>query len=172
MQPAAATVVDYRLARFNPSSSTVVASWKSWRLRLSKDELWGLTTLLALYYTVSYDKISTTLFTCLELGNHYSLFSLEFKKKHFAPSWNESWTWERQDFFQSRLLLLVTPRCIFTGASETNFMTSGFFHALKQSFSMKNSSHVQFMILINSWHKTTIIVERHQVRWNGGIAQY
>ena len=53
------------------------------------------------------------------------------------------------------------PRCIFTGASETNFMTSGFFHALKQTFSMKNSSHVQFMILINSWHKTTIIVERH-----------
>ena len=27
-------------------------------------------------------KISTTLFTCLELGNHYSLFSLEFKKKN------------------------------------------------------------------------------------------
>ena len=67
----------------------------------------------------------------------------------------------------------MTPRCIFTGASETNFMTSGFFLALKQSFSMKNSSHVQFMILINSRHKTTIIVERHQVRYiNGGIAQY
>ena len=171
MQPAAATVVDYRLARFNPSSSTVVASWKSWRLRLSKDELWGLTTLLALYYKVCYDKISTTLYTRLELGNHYSLFSLEFKKT-FCTFMKWELDVGEARFFWSRLLLLVTPRCIFTGASETNFMTSGFFHALKQSFSMKNSSHVQFMILINSWHKTTIIVERHQVRWNGGIAQY
>ena len=75
----------------------------------------------------------------------------------------DSKRWMRGQVFLDQTSAACDAKVHFHRCIRNKLYDEWFFYALKQSFSMKNSSHVYFMILINSWHET-IIVEKHQVR--------